>query len=128
MCLPGVEVMNVHQHDCLVGYTYVLLQKHIAKCYNPEIASRFVKVLIRGKTPTPTSLTCQMLLDSIGPLAKGTLEQHLYLTLTLAGGDQAGVDSDSIVKVMAGCVCVCVLSCCLVTTGKVFIGGKKLNH
>ena len=51
-----------------------------------------------------------MLLDSIGPLAKGTLEQHLYLTLTLAGGDQAGVDSDSIVKVMAGCVCVCV--CC----------------
>lgn len=74
------------------------LEKHIAKYYNPEIAARFVKVLIRGKTPTPTFLTCPMLVDSLGPLTKGTLEQHLYLTVTLAGGDQAGVDSDSIVK------------------------------
>lgn len=81
------------------------LQKHISKYYSPEIAARFVKVLIRGKTPTPTSLTGQMLVDSLGPLVKGTLEQHIYLSLTLAGGDQAGVDSDSIVKVK--CVCVC---------------------
>ncbi|XP_045125360.1 MTOR-associated protein MEAK7-like [Portunus trituberculatus] len=78
--------------------TLPTLEKHIAKWYSPEIASRFIKVFLRGKTPTPTSLTCQMLVDTLGPLTKGTLEQHLYLTLTLAGGDQAGVDSDSIIK------------------------------
>ncbi|MPC37960.1 hypothetical protein E2C01_031457 [Portunus trituberculatus] len=80
--------------------TLPTLEKHIAKWYSPEIASRFIKVFLRGKTPTPTSLTCQMLVDTLGPLTKGTLEQHLYLTLTLAGGDQAGVDSDSIIKVL----------------------------
>ncbi|KAG0717392.1 TLD domain-containing protein 1 [Chionoecetes opilio] len=78
--------------------TLPAVEKHIAKFYNPEIASRFVKVLIRGKTPTPTCLTSPMLVDSLGPLTKGTLEQHLYLTLTLAGGDQAGVDTDTILK------------------------------
>lgn len=74
------------------------MEKHISKFYGPEIAARFVKVLIRGKTPTPTFLSCPMLVDSLGPLVKGTVEQHLYLTVTLAGGDQAGVDSDNIVK------------------------------
>ena len=85
-----------------------ILQKHIAKWYSPEIASRFIKVFLRGKTPTPTSLTGQMLVDTLGPLTKGTLEQHLYLTLTLAGGDQAGVDSDSIVKVLDVVTCACL--------------------
>lgn len=101
--------------ELLVALITGLLQKHIAKYYNPEIAARFVKVLIRGKTPTPTFLTCPMLVDSLGPLTKGTLEQHLYLTVTLAGGDQAGVDSDSIVKVICTSLlcmhCICTPKC-----------------
>lgn len=51
-----------------------------------------------SKTPVQV-VPCTSVVDGLGPLLKGSIEEHLYLTLTLAGGGQAGVDSDAILRV-----------------------------
>lgn len=54
-------------------------------------------LIAKGRN-TPT-LPSSSVVDNLGPLLKGTLEEHLFLTLTLAGGGQAGVNTGQIIEV-----------------------------
>lgn len=73
-----------------------MLEKHITRSFNPDMGKKFTHLLTRGRPVT--SLPCTTIVDQLGPPLKGSLEERLYLTLTLAGGGQAGVLSDQIMK------------------------------
>ncbi|KAK3856225.1 hypothetical protein Pcinc_037435 [Petrolisthes cinctipes] len=79
------------------------LEKHIANYLSPEASSKLVGIVTKNRASlsakNPVQMVpCTSVVDSLGPLLKGSIEEHLYLTLTLAGGGQAGVDSDAIIR------------------------------
>ncbi|XP_045623770.1 MTOR-associated protein MEAK7 [Procambarus clarkii] len=79
------------------------LEKYISSHLNAEMTTKFVGILTKNRSVP--SLPCSAVVDSLGPLLKGSMEEHLFLTLTLAGGGQEGVDCDRIIKYTEVIVC-----------------------
>nr|XP_053628527.1 uncharacterized protein LOC128685849 [Cherax quadricarinatus]XP_053628528.1 uncharacterized protein LOC128685849 [Cherax quadricarinatus]XP_053628529.1 uncharacterized protein LOC128685849 [Cherax quadricarinatus] len=79
------------------------LEKHITNHLNAEMATKFVGLLLKGKNTS--TLPSSMILDNLGPLLKGTMDEHIFLTLTLAGGGQEGIEYDRIIKYTEVIVC-----------------------
>lgn len=73
-----------------------VLQKHISSHLTTETATKLIGILTKGRNIV--SFPCSLAVDNLGPLLKGSLEERLFLTLTLAGGGQAGVDCNSVIK------------------------------
>lgn len=79
------------------------LEKHITNHLNAEMATKFVGLLLKGKNTS--TLPSSVILDNLGPLLKGTMDEHIFLTLTLAGGGQEGIEYDRIIKYTEVIVC-----------------------
>ncbi|KAG7173184.1 MTOR-associated protein MEAK7-like [Homarus americanus] len=92
------RVLNTMQKLAKGGDAVALtsLEKHISSRLNPETAKKFLRILAKGRNIP--SLPCSTVVDTLGPLLKGSMEEHLFLTLTLAGGGQEGIDSNRIIK------------------------------
>lgn len=102
------NLIAINRETFCIFFLFHPSQKHITRSFNPDMGKKFTHLLTRGRPVT--SLPCTTIVDQLGPPLKGSLEERLYLTLTLAGGGQAGVLSDQIMKVKMDVrtfICLC---------------------
>lgn len=72
------------------------LQEHIASHLNASCGTEFVRLLTNGKNVP--ALPTAVLVENLGRLIKGSMEERIHLTLSLCLGGKGGVESEKVIK------------------------------